>query len=134
MIPFLVTIPPEEQDKGLVDKLHQELPGILQWAVKGCRLWLDEGLTPPDEVQAATQEYRAEMDTTGQWLDECCEVDSSAETSAQRLYGSYKGWCERNGHYPFSSKRLGMTLRERGFVSRKMPQATWVGIKVTRGG
>jgi putative DNA primase/helicase len=35
LIPFLVTIPKREQDKGLVDKLKRELPGILNWALGG---------------------------------------------------------------------------------------------------
>jgi len=36
LIPFTVTIPPEERDKQLLEKLQRELPGILAWAVRGC--------------------------------------------------------------------------------------------------
>src|SRR5207249_1644146 len=38
LIPFTVTIPDEEQDHDLPTKLETELPGILRWAVEGCRL------------------------------------------------------------------------------------------------
>ena len=35
LVPFTVTIPPEERDHTLPEKLDDELPGILAWAVKG---------------------------------------------------------------------------------------------------
>jgi putative DNA primase/helicase len=35
LIPFTVTIPPACQDKRLPEKLKEELPGILAWAVRG---------------------------------------------------------------------------------------------------
>jgi putative DNA primase/helicase len=39
LIPFTVTIPEPERDKGLEEKLRAELPGILRWAVEGCLAW-----------------------------------------------------------------------------------------------
>lgn len=45
MIPFAVTIPPEEQDAKLVEKLRGEWPGILRWMVEGCLAWQKEGMT-----------------------------------------------------------------------------------------
>jgi putative DNA primase/helicase len=47
LIPFNVQIPEAERDKELPDKLKAELPGILNWAIDGCILWRDQGLTPP---------------------------------------------------------------------------------------
>src|SRR5213594_2754704 len=60
-----VTIPDAEQDKTLPDKLRAELPGILRWAVEGCRLWQAQGLVAPSAVLAATEGYKNEMDTLG---------------------------------------------------------------------
>ena len=60
LIPFLVTIPEEKQDRELVSKLKEELPGILNWAIKGCLAWQKDGLGVPEEVKAATDEYRKE--------------------------------------------------------------------------
>ena len=36
LIPFIATIPEEEQDKTLPDKLRDELPGILPGSVLSC--------------------------------------------------------------------------------------------------
>jgi hypothetical protein len=44
LVPFNVTIPPEERDKDLANKLRAEWPGILNWAIEGCLKWQAEGL------------------------------------------------------------------------------------------
>jgi putative DNA primase/helicase len=62
LIPFTVTIPPEEQIPDLAEQLKEELSGILNWALEGLRDWLANGLQPPPEVTEATEAYRAEMD------------------------------------------------------------------------
>ena len=36
MIPFAVTIPADERDVELVEKLKAEWPGILAWLIEGC--------------------------------------------------------------------------------------------------
>jgi putative DNA primase/helicase len=36
-------------------------PAILKWAVDGCLDWQQRGLDPPEEIQAATLAYRAQM-------------------------------------------------------------------------
>jgi putative DNA primase/helicase len=56
MVPFNVTIPDNEQDKDLLQKLRAELLGILAWAVRSCLEWQKIGLCPPPEVLAATKE------------------------------------------------------------------------------
>ena len=58
LIPFTVTIPEEERDKRLLQKLKDELPGILAWAVEGCLEWQQYGLGMPEEVKQAVKEYR----------------------------------------------------------------------------
>jgi putative DNA primase/helicase len=39
LIPFAVTIPAEERDGELTEKLKAEWPGILAWIVAGCLNW-----------------------------------------------------------------------------------------------
>ena len=54
LIPFKVTIPPNERDLDLPEKLKAEGPGILQWTIEGCLLWQERGLNPPEIVRVAT--------------------------------------------------------------------------------
>jgi putative DNA primase/helicase len=57
LIPFAVTIPPEERDKDLTEKLRAEWPGILAWMIEGCLAWQESGLNPPAAVLTATAAY-----------------------------------------------------------------------------
>jgi putative DNA primase/helicase len=43
LVPFTVTIPPEERDTDLGTKLRAELEGIFAWAVRGCLAWQQAG-------------------------------------------------------------------------------------------
>ena len=59
MVPFTVTISPSERDPSLAEKLRAEFSGIMQWAVKGCLAWQNEGLNPPSAVRAETESDRS---------------------------------------------------------------------------
>ena len=132
LIPFTVTIPDEEQDKELPEKLRKELPAILSWAVMGCLEWRQVGLKEPKEVTVATEAYRSEMDVLGEFLEECCVTSNTAETLARDIYQAYGNWCERSGEKVRSQKWLGSRLSERGFQRKPASRgfSKWIGIGV----
>src|SRR5271168_1739902 len=78
LIPFTVTIPPEERDRDLTEKLKAEWPGILQWLLEGCLQWHRDGLRPPPTVVDATAAYLEAEDATAAWIEDRCERDPSA--------------------------------------------------------
>jgi len=73
-----------------------------------------QGLDPPDEVQAATEEYRDEMDILGDFLKDCCIVNPKAEVTTKALYKIYEQWCEQNGERPLAKNPFSSRLAERG--------------------
>ena len=77
LIPFTVTIPDNEQDKQLPEKLAAERSGILNWAILGCLDWQERGLADPPVVTAATKQYRTEQDVLGKFLEDRCVVGGS---------------------------------------------------------
>jgi len=119
LIPFEVTIPPEERDSELGKRLLDERPGILNWALDGCLQWQREGLQPPLEVTRATDEYREDMDIVGGWLDACCETDpeivSDTFTPVRTLYKSFEEYVTKAGFRPLTENSLGRKLKHRGF-------------------
>jgi putative DNA primase/helicase len=130
LVPFQVTIPPEEQDKSLPQKLRREMPGILAWLVRGCLKWRESGLDQPDEVLSATQAYRVEMDVIGGFLKDKCVERSDLRESAATLYSSYKSWCEANGERALTQQRFGIALSDRGFARTRTRRARfWIGLK-----
>lgn len=118
LIPFDVTITPEQRDDKLPEKLRAELPGILRWAVEGCQMWLEGGLRPPDRVIAATADYRTESDTIAAFLEDCCDLDASFSLPSGSLYSAYQRWCKDNGEYVLTSTKFGRDLTDRGLSSK----------------
>jgi putative DNA primase/helicase len=114
LIPFTVTLLPENKDTALPAKLAAEAPGILAWLVEGCREWQRIGLAPSAEVLAATEEYRSEMDTIGQFVVERLVEDCRATVAGKEVYSAYRAWCDENGLRPASQQALGRKLVEKG--------------------
>ena len=120
LIPFIVTIPAEERDPVLADKLAEELPGILAWAVRGCLEWQRTGLAMPDAVADAVREYRSEMDVVGQFLEDRCIVREHAQVTAKSLYAAYRHWADKAGEAAATQSRFGRALSERGLRKKKV--------------
>jgi len=117
LVKFGVTIPPEQQDRKLLEKLRAELPGILNWAVEGCIAWQRDGLAVPASVRKDTEQYRSDMDLFQQWFDERVESgphDPPARWKARDAFRDYCGWAEAGNHRPFSETRFGAKMAERG--------------------
>lgn len=132
LIPFNVRIPDEEADKELTVKLKNELPGILNWALRGCVDWQKGGLQEPESVLLATEEYRKEMDALGAWLSESCVFGKDCSEFAGALYKNYQEWCEINGERVFSQRMLAKRLTERGFWQHKGTKGSrkWYGLQL----
>jgi putative DNA primase/helicase len=119
LLPFTVRIPPERRDARLSDKLRDEWPSILDWAVRGCLQWQAEGLNPPPAVIDATAEYFDDEDSFGQWLTECCDRDARAYETTRELYAAWSTWAERAGMLAGTEPKFRSALKARGFVAKR---------------
>jgi putative DNA primase/helicase len=119
LIHFGVTIPAEEQDLKLIDKLVPEHPAILRWIIDGCLEWQRIGLAPPAAVRATTEEYLAGEDLIAQWLDDATEIRPAAWESTASLFTNYANWAKAAGELPGSKKEFSQTLIDRGFQPKR---------------
>lgn len=119
LVPCTVTIPDEHQDRSLAKQLQNELPGVLAWAVRGCRKWQQKGLMPPAVVRNATKSYRDSMDVFGEWLHDHCIPKSDARTPTIDLFDDYHDWATRSGYRPLTKAMFGRKLGERGYKAAK---------------
>ena len=119
-IPFTVRIPKERIDRDLPAKLLREAEGILARAVAGAKLWYESGLRKPAEVDAARDEWRAEVDQLGRFVEEHCVVDKNLQVSASELYSGYKRWAEESGERDvLSGTAFGKKMPQRGFQKKE---------------
>lgn len=135
LIPFDVFIPAEERDLDLGEKLKNELPGILRWALDGCLAWQTKHLAPPEKVQKATAEYRNEQDILAAFLADCCVFVSESLLPVKMLYLAYVEWCNETGEkYPTTQSKFGKRLKERGVRQERITSGgnkgrmAWKGI------
>lgn len=136
MIPFSVLIPDEERDLQLKYRLREnELPGVLAWAVRGCLEWQRQGLNPPPEVRASTEDYRSEMDSMANFFRDCCAIHEPFSSLSADLYTMYLDWCTKNDEdKPATRRFFGLRLRERGFKKttdrQRNNKDVWQGIGI----
>lgn len=129
LVPFSVTIPPEERDKNLSEKLKAELPGILNWAIAGCLEWQKQGLNPPEKISAATADYKEEMDTLSGFFADCCIIHADMKAGIGDLYKAYGQWCEDNSEKPAKKRTFTSMMAERKFTQGKIKSFRfWRGI------
>ena len=96
-IDFTETFENSRDDKTLEDKLVQELPGILNWALIGLKQWHSQRLSPAQSVRTVTNKYRDDSNMVGQWLDECTATGEKMEMKFKDGYKSFELWCRDHG-------------------------------------
>ena len=70
----------------------------------------------PGEVMEATSEYRREMDTLQEFIEDVCMEVPGEKTSKNKLYQEYTTWCKAHGEEPLSQKFFSMKMKERGYA------------------
>jgi putative DNA primase/helicase len=115
VVPFKVTIPEAKLDPRFAERFDDELPGILNWAIEGGKLYLMEGLREPAEVKSATQEYREESGgCLRKFLELECVFKPSLKSEKQCLRMAYEKACSQEGEPPASHQEMSAALRRRG--------------------
>lgn len=119
IVPFAVTVPPDERDPALPEKLKLEWPGILAWAVQGCIDWQRVGLSPPAAVVDATGDYLEAQDAFGAWLIDRVERRAGSFESSAALFGNWRIWAETAQEFVGAEKAFAERLQARGFVKTR---------------
>ena len=100
IIPFNVTIPPEEQDKQLhVKIIEKELSSVFNWALDGLnRLLKQKGFTKCKAVEQAIEKYKTQSDSVKTFLDENKYKKSPTDYELMTmLYPEYCIYCNEDG-------------------------------------
>jgi putative DNA primase/helicase len=93
-----------------------EAEGILAWAVEGAIEWRRKGLGKSPEVTAANDDWKAENDQLGRFMEDCCVLGDSFSSRARPLYLCYREWAEGAGETAITETMFGRRLTARGFT------------------
>lgn len=132
LVPFSVSIPKEERDITLGDKLRKESSGILNRLLQGLREWLGNGLMEPDEVVKATAEYRSDSDPLGRFLATCVEASETDRVQSSVLYAVFEAWCKSSGEKAWSNRGFSLAMKERGYHAVQSNFMWWTGVKLIK--
>jgi putative DNA primase/helicase len=119
IIPFNVTIPKEDVDKRLSEKLLNELPGIFNWMIRGALMWRKEGLGVAKAVDASTVEYKKEMDLVDPFLETDCFMSLDAKIEAKELYFKYERYCQEYGDFALKNRTFYRILESKGYKKKR---------------
>lgn len=102
VIPFEYSIPPEKQDKHLLDKLITERDVIFSLAAKSLKEFVRSGydfkMSPKGKAYLASR--IAALHSVEEFLSDRTTVDEKGSISTAYLYDSYKQWCNDNALTP----------------------------------
>jgi len=100
-------------------------------ALTGCLAWQQDGLGTPEEVKAATDEYRLESDMLSQFLEERTDQDKDAMIKASELYAEYRQWADDNGEKSITGKAFSSALLEKGYDKVRITAGVhYLGLKL----
>lgn len=127
-VPFTQGVKEENRVADLsAQLLEKEGPGILRWAVLGCKAWLNSKLAEPEIVLHASAEYRRDEDNVQTFLSECCIMEG--DTERKELYSAYVNWCKSNHVYQINAVPFGRDLARLGVLGDK-GNRKWFGVRV----
>ena len=122
LIPFAHQVEKEDRRLPPAD-VRRRGAAILAWIVAGAVKVINNGLTEPQCVMAATEEYQHQEDSIQQFIDECClRVSSDSKLPSAQVYKRYVEWCRGNGIEPKQADVFGREL-----VNHQVNVGPWHG-------
>lgn len=124
IIPFEVTIPEQEQDKELHQKIiENELSGVFNWVLRGLERLLSQGRFTKSEIsEKALSDYEIQSDSVKLFLEDKQIKKSPSDEKVialKELFSQYKTFCSEDGYRSVSMRGFGSRLRNSGFQTTR---------------
>lgn len=107
IIPFWRKFLPHEQDKQLKDKLREELPAIIGYAIEGAKRLAENDFvfSRSKASEDVFKEFEEEMSSALMFFNENYVLDTDHVIPKHIVYDNYIAWMERNRKKGILSKR-----------------------------
>ncbi len=123
---------PHEKDRDLPKRLKLEYAGILAWQVRGLLDWMNNGFIEPDDVAAASADYKDDSDPIASFLRMCTEQDPEARVQSSHLYELFCAWAKAAGEIEWKQKGFSRALKGKGFNNKASNGMQWLGLRMVR--
>jgi len=91
-----------KEDHDLTERLLDELPGILLWAIEGWRRLRDRGrFLQPQSGLESIGDMNDLASPVGAFVRDCCLVDRLAWVATSHLFEAWERWCKSQGREKF---------------------------------
>ncbi len=108
----------DRPDRALVDKLDEEIPGIINWLLEGlCRV-VNNGfiIEPSKRMLGELQSLKDNSDTIQLFMNDEQFVEYTGEVddkiSIKQLYDAYESWCQDNSYLVIHKNTFGKVIRK----------------------
>ena len=125
VIPFNRCFGESEQDHGLKGffSADENLSGVFNWCLEGCRLFYKEGMDEPEAVKEAVREYQVESDRIGQFIEAWIEEGETYEVLSSAVFKRYTDWCKEYNYNAENAKNFKTAMEQRFTYARRRPKS-----------
>ncbi len=136
---FNNTIPENQRDLNLKDKLLEERDYIVYWAMEGLRRLISNNFifTRCSESEEFKNQYMQDVNTAFSFIESCCEVDRNDKklrVHKKDLYNSYNKYCVANCMTSLNKTEFFNQIKSLSFEKKKfryngsIPLEGYIGI------
>ena len=134
ILEFNNVVKKEDQDKELINKLLEELPGILNWAVVGLkRLMENNAFTVPESSEAALKNYELENNHAKLFFyEKLVLVDQTVSQGTKKsiVFEEFTKFLSENQFPKIDSAKFGKELKALGVTDRKSGGNRFYGVDI----
>lgn len=137
LVPFPSSVPREERDPHLDDKLQSELSGVLNWMLAGLQRLLQQGRFTADRTPGETQRtWEKWGNTVDRFREICLEKSDGAELPKRKAYDAYHEFCEAESLPAETQNKMTRRLKKEGIADGRATvngkqQRVFIGVQLT---
>jgi P4 family phage/plasmid primase-like protien len=139
LLPVPTTVPADDRDPHLVEKLVEELPGILNWALEGMHRLVEQRLFTGDMTPFATESTWQEWGNSVGRFEQIALRSGETHIPKSDIYAAYLQFCDDKNIPSESQHKMTRELKELGYTDGQarvdgIKQRVFLNIEWTDGG
>jgi putative DNA primase/helicase len=116
LVAFPHTVPVDDRDKRLDEKLQSELSGVLNWALEGLQRLIDNGSFTGDRALGETRDTWAKWSDSVSRFKKTAIADGHEKIPKDKLFAAFLEFCRQEGIPSESQYALTKGLKQEGLT------------------